>query len=910
MRKLAAGVLAHVDAGKTTLSEAMLYVGGVIRRLGRVDKKDAFFDTDELEKMRGITIFSKQAILRWDNVELTLLDTPGHVDFSAEMERTLQVMDYAILVVSGTAGIQEHTRTLWRLLSCYGVPVFLFINKMDLSNISKGDLLEELRDAFKESFVDFEEAGSEAFYEQIAMTEEETLDAYLKTGTVGEDEIRKLIAKRRLFPCFFGSALKLSGVEEFMAGFSRYTVSPFYPEAFGARVFKITRDGQGNRLAHMKITGGSLRTKEIIAGEKVNEIRLYSGEKYEAVKEALAGTICAVTGLAGALAGNGLGEEAARFMPFMEPVMTYQLLLPEGTDAAWALSRLLQLEEEDPQLHIAWDEAKKEIHVQIMGQVQMEILKSLIKERFGLETEFGSRSIRYRETIENTVEGVGHFEPLRHYAEVHLLMEPGTRGSGLQYESACSGDILSRSWQRLVLTHLAEKEHKGVLTGSPITDMKITLVSGRAHLKHTEGGDFRQAVYRAVRQGLMQARCALLEPYYDFHLEIPERLVGRAMSDVERMAGTSAPPLVGDGRAVLTGTVPAASMDGYQQEVSAYSGGAGRLSLTFAGYGPCRDEEAVICANGYDPDTDEENPSGSVFCKHGAGFPVKWDEVFSYMQIQESKMASGGRKEGDDGDTGGREAGQTDEAWLGTDEVDDILERTFYANSQRSGADSRAGWRKRKPVPSSSVVRNFSEGSQGAGGLWTEGKNRNKEKRDDEKLYRKRSDQEYLLVDGYNIIYAWEELRELADGNIDGARGRLLDILCNYQAMKRLRVIVVFDAYRVEGHAAEWFDYHNIQVVFTKEAETADAYIERFAHENGRKYCVSVATSDRLEQIIIQGQGCRLVSARELYEELEELKETLRQDYEDRHPGEGRKSYLLDSVSEETLRQMKALSDE
>lgn len=894
------GILAHVDAGKTTLSEAMLYMGGSIRKMGRVDRGDAFLDTYELEKKRGITIFSKQAILKWKDMEMTLLDTPGHVDFSAEMERTLQVLDYAILVISGTDGVQEHTRTLWRLLARYRVPTFLFINKMDLAGLGKGAILDDLRKVLKETFVDFGEAGTDHFYEQIAMTSEERLDEYLETGRVEAAGIREQIINRRLFPCFFGSALKFTGVEEFMKGLEEYTETPEYPQEFGAKIFKISRDAQGNRMSHMKITGGSLLTREIIDEEKVNQIRLYSGEKFETVREAPAGTVCAVLGLAKAVPGQGLGIEAASAMPLLEPVMTYRIGLPEGVDAAAVLPKFRELEEEDPELHLTWEESKKEIHVQIMGEIQMEILKSVIEERFGLCVEFGDRSIVYRETITNTVEGVGHFEPLRHYAEVHLLLEPGEPGSGMQFASACSEDILGRNWQRLVLTHLAEKEHKGVLTGSSVTDMKITLMSGRAHLKHTEGGDFRQAVYRAVRQGLMQAESMLLEPFYDFRLELPDRYVGRAMSDVERMAGKVMPPVMEGDRAVLTGSAPAACMGGYQKEVTAYTGGAGRLSFTFSGYGPCHNTEEVVAAIGYDPDGDTANPAGSVFCAHGAGFLVEWDQVPEYMHLESclepqkdmgadglAGLAGAAARKGQAAN-GRNDEPESDREWIGTEEVDAILERTFYANRRGNSSGAKSGWKNREksfriPVTSVPAVRTYKKEAPR---------------------------EEYLLVDGYNIIFAWDELKELAEQTIDGARGKLLDILCNYQGMKKCRLIAVFDAYRVQGHVTECLDYHNIQVVFTKEAETADQYIEKFAHENGRKYDVTVATSDHLEQIIIHGQGCRLISARELKEEIRRLSETVHQEYQERKIGEKHKNYLLDSVSEEMMKQIKELPEE
>lgn len=897
MKKLAVGILAHVDAGKTTLSEAMLYTGGSIRTLGRVDRGDAFLDTYELEKKRGITIFSKQAVLRWRDMQMTLLDTPGHVDFSAEMERTLQVLDYAILVISGADGVQGHTQTLWRLLARYRIPTFLFINKMDLAGEWRTAVFEELRRQLSDACVDFSQEKTEEFYESIAMCGEAALEQFLETGQVEAEEIRGMIRTRSVFPCFFGSALKLDGVEEFMEGMEEYMVQPRYPQEFGAKIFKIARDSQGNRLTYMKITGGRLAVRDLLGEEKVNQLRLYSGEKYEAVKEAEAGDVCAAAGPVKTIPGQGLGIEEVSAMPLLEPVLAYRVLLPEGTDAASMLPKLAQLQEEEPELHVTWSEEKKEIHAQIMGEIQMEVLKSLIAERFGVDVEFGGRSIVYKETIRNTVEGMGHFEPLRHYAEVHLLMEPGEEGSGLSIAADCSEDVLDRNWQNLILTHLEEKEHRGVLTGSAITDIKITLKSGRAHLKHTEGGDFRQAVYRAVRQGLMQADSTVLEPFYEFRLELPDRLIGRAMTDLERMNASFAPPLIESETAVLTGSAPVACMDGYMREVAAYTGGRGRLICRLKGYGPCHNEDEVIEAFGYDPDSDPDNPSGSVFCAHGAGFVVSWDEVENYMhldsclteemweQIEAAEAGQGG--DGGDKTAWGRNrrknaaagAREPEETWIGTDEVDAILERTFYANAGRRGKSTQVRRRpgQRETPSGAPVVRTFKK----------------EEPRE-----------EYLLVDGYNIIFAWEELRELANLNIDSARGKLLDILCNYQGIKKCHLIAVFDAYRVQGHATEFLDYHNIHVVYTKEAETADQYIEKFAHENGRKYHVTVATSDRLEQIIIRGQGCRLISAREFEAEIGRAEEELRKEYGKSQAGN--KQYLLDSVPDEVVRQMRA----
>lgn len=940
MKKLAVGILAHVDAGKTTLSEAMLYTGGAIRKLGRVDKGDAFLDTYELEKKRGITIFSKQAVLRWNDMDITLLDTPGHVDFSAEMERTLQVLDYAILVISGSDGVQGHTRTLWRLLARYKVPTFLFINKMDLAGDRKDELLEDLKKNLNGNFVDFGDTESEEFLENVAMCDEEVLEQYLETGEVTAEVIRDFITDRELFPCFFGSALRLDGVEAFMKGMETYMDVPLYPQEFGARVFKISRDSQGNRLTYLKVTGGTLTVKDMINGEKVNQLRIYSGDKFEAIKEAPAGTICAAAGLTTTAPGKGLGIDAEAVLPVLEPVLTYRIILPEDVDAAAMLPKLIQLEEEEPELHIAWEEEKKEIHAQLMGEIQMEILKSLIKERFDITVGFGERSIVYKETIKNTVEGVGHFEPLRHYAEVHLLLEPGEPGSGMTFGTACSEDILDKNWQRLVMTHLEEKEHRGVLTGSPITDMRITLMSGRAHVKHTEGGDFRQSVYRAIRQGLMQAESELLEPFYEFRLEIPERMIGRAMTDIERMNGTFEPPMIELEQAVLTGTAPVSTLDGYQAEVTAYTGGTGRLTCVLKGYGPCHNAEEVIAAIGYDPDADLANPSGSVFCTHGAGFVVNWDEVPDYMHLESCLTAAGKRAAARDTGAaafgarsadglGGNSSQKTasEEIWIGTDEIDSILSRTYNANKRnkdtgrrkwsgktatsgrRNGGGDTVGSSYRQPgtytVPSGaaagkSAAGNSVAGTEGSempsasGGKYAAPRRKNEPRRD-----------EYLLVDGYNIIFAWEELKELAAVNIDSARDKLLDILCNYQGIRRCGLIAVFDAYRVQGHPTEFLDYHNIHVVFTKEAETADQYIEKFAHENNKKYKITVATSDHLEQIIIRGQGCALLSARELQEEISRAENQLRQEY---GPGKIEKSgrhYLFDSIPEELLKKIR-----
>ena len=878
MEKLVIGILAHVDAGKTTLSESMLYLSGKIGKLGRVDNKDAYLDTFELEKARGITIFSKQAIFEIGKTQITLLDTPGHVDFSAEMERTLQVLDYAILVISGADGVQGHTKTLWRLLDRYHIPVFIFVNKMDQNGTDKDKLIKEIKKQLDEGCIVFEQAKADDFYDQLAMCDETLMEAYLKAGRVETELIRQAVRKRKVFPCFFGAALKLQSIKEFMQGIERYSMAPSYPDKFGAKIFKISRDEQGNRLTQMKLTGGKLKVKDVLTNgsweEKINQIRIYSGQKFEAVNELEAGAICAVTGLSQTRPGEGLGIEGASAAPELEPVLFYQIILPEGCDPRVMIPKLRQIEEEEPELHIVWDEQLQEIQVQIMGEVQIEILQSLIKSRFGVEVTFDAGRVLYRETIENIVEGVGHFEPLRHYAEVHLLLEPGERGSGLSFGVDCSEELLGKSWQRLVLTHLEEKTHKGVLTGSPITDMKITLVSGRAHNKHTEGGDFREATYRAVRQGLMETESKLLEPYYAFQLELPEKMVGRAMTDIEKMHGTCEIKQSDGDMSVIVGSAPVTTMRNYQMEVTAYTKGCGRLFCSFKGYEQCHNEAEVIERIGYDSERDIGNPSSSVFCSNGAGFLVDWDEVKDYMHVESYLREKADLSE----ESMQKQASYVEEEWISPDEVGQIFQKTFYANQGKKSA-----WKGNKTFDKS-----------------------NYEPTKVTYVDRQREiKEEYLLVDGYNIIYAWSELKELTDKNMDGARIKLLDIMSNYQGLRKCKIIVVFDAYRVQGHREEVTDYHNIHVVYTKEAQTADQYIEKFAYDNNKKYSITVATSDGLQQIIIRGAGCYLLSARELKADIDMANERIKQQNQ-QIQGESR-NYLINALSPEEKQQMQEL---
>lgn len=872
-KKLVVGILAHVDAGKTTLAESILYLSGGIRKLGRVDHGDAFLDTHELERARGITIFSKQAevmLQSGDEVRnITLLDTPGHVDFSAETERTLQVLDMAILVISGADGVQGHVQTLWKLLKRYRIPVFLFVNKMDQPGTDKEALLRELREKLDDNCVDFTHSdiwkatepdeGQEAFAESAAMCSETLMEQYLEQGNITLSEVKKAIAERKMFPCFFGSALKVAGVEEFLEGIVNYSTLPVYPEEFAARVFKITRDNNGNRLTHLKVTGGSLRVKSMLGEEKADQLRVYSGTQFRLLEEAEAGCICAVTGLSDTFCGQGLGAEGEGELPILVPVLNYQIVLPEGCDVHRMLRNLYQLEEEIPELHIVWKEQSSEIHAQVMGEVQVEILKDIIEKRFGVAVEFGSGSIVYKETILEPMEGIGHFEPLRHYAEVHLLLEPGEPGSGLLFDTDCSEDELDKNWQRLVLTHLEEKKHVGVLTGSEITDMKITLIAGRAHIKHTEGGDFRQATYRAVRHGLKRGRCRLLEPIYDFTLELPTECLGRAMNDIQRMNGTFSDPQTMGEMSVLKGSVPVVNMSGYHTEVIAYTRGRGSLSCNFKCYAPCHNEEEIIAAYDYDSERDLENPTGSVFCSHGAGYPVSWEEVESHAHV-ESGWCDPSKVDDPKEEELPAAAAYSNyrDRYISQEEIEAIFERT-YGNR----AKDKNPWNRPNKRIISAPEREVTY-----------------HPKKQEKM------KEYLLVDGYNIIFAWEELKELAKDNVEAARTKLMDVLSNYQGYVQNTLIVVFDAYKVKGNPGSIFRYHNIYVVYTKEAETADQYIEKTVHEIGRKYHVTVATSDALEQIIIWGQGATRMSAQGLLEEITSHNKMRREEWQQNNPGE------------------------
>ncbi|MGN0316698.1 MAG: NYN domain-containing protein [Lachnospira sp.] len=895
------GLLAHVDAGKTTLSEALLYTSGAIRKPGRVDNKDAFLDNYEYERQRGITIFSKQAVFQYKDMNVTLLDTPGHVDFSAEMERTLWILDVAVLVINGADGVQGHTKTLWKLLSRLSVPVFIFVNKMDQQGTDRKRLLTQINNTLSGSSVDFNYID----YEEIAVNDEEAMESFLADGVVTEETIRRMISERKIFPVYFGSALKMTGVKELLDGLELYATAyikagvaeetdgadstdeaDIIEKAFGARVYKISRDARGERLTHLKVTRGVLKNKMFLGDEKINQIRIYSGEKYVTVNEVSPGNVCAVTGPENTKAGQGIGVESFEHVPVISPVLSYKLNLPANIDAAQMLPKMRMLEEENPELNIEWNENFKEIHVSVMGPVLIEVLQKVIKERFDVDVSFGEGSIVYKETIADKVEGIGHFEPLRHYAEVHLIMEPAKRGSGIIIETDCSEDVLDKNWQRLIYTHLCEKRHVGVLTGSALTDVKITLVTGRAHNKHTEGGDFRQATYRAVRQGLMQARSVLLEPYYSFEITLSQEYVGKAMTDLERMGARfsveEARDLSGTDESgnthsidmVVKGEAPVSCIGNYQAEINAYTRGTGSIALRMSGYGECHNSDEVIEKFGYDPLRDTRNPVDSVFCGHGSGYVVPWNEVSQHCHV-ECVLETDDRQ--DDGTVRMRKLSSLESArtvskeWIGTEEIDKILQETYFRNSR--------GDNERRQLSKRNVNREV-------GHYVNDDKNLQNDDNVVLKSYEKpvsgkaaSSIPNYLLVDGYNVIHAWDELKSLAEVNMDSARGRLLDILCNYQAMKKCELIVVFDAYRVAGHREEFTDFHNIHVVYTKQAETADHYIEKFAHENAKKYNITVVTSDGLEQIIIRGEGCYLLSSRDFCEEVNNMENYIREQY-------------------------------
>ncbi|MEF2918863.1 MAG: translation factor GTPase family protein [Acutalibacteraceae bacterium] len=855
IKKLAIGILAHVDSGKTTLSEALMYCSGNISTLGRVDHRNSFLDTFALERERGITIFSKQAILKYNNTEITLLDTPGHIDFSAEAERTLQVLDYAILVVSGTDGVQSHTQTLWRLLSRYNVPTFIFVNKMDLQGADKDTVLNQLKERLSDSCVEFgDNIDTDQFNESVALCHEDLLAKYYDEQLQTEDIIYA-IKQRRIFPCYFGSALRLQEIDQLLQGLDKYTTTPVYADEFGAKVYKITQDNQNNRLTFLKVTGGCLKTKDILTDkktnetQKVNQIRIYSGEKFTPVDVVQSGTICAVTGITFAKSGDGLGIEENAPLPVLEPVLTYSVILPKGIDNHTALSKLKILEDEDPMLNVVWNESLGEIQLQLMGDIQLEILKSIIKDRFSFQPDFGQGNIIYKETISNSVEGVGHFEPLRHYAEVHLLLEPAPNGTGVVFATDCSEDQLDRNWQRLILTHLHEKPHIGVLTGSPITDVKITLMSGKSHPKHTEGGDFRQATYRAVRQGLRSANSVLLEPVYSFTLEVPTENVGRAMSDIQRMYGSFSPPENNGDYTILTGTAPVATMCSYSKEVVQYTHGKGRFMCFLQGYQPCHNTEEIIEKIAYDCDSDLANTCDSVFCTHGAGYNVKWNEVPDYMHLpsiltQEKEAVEETIRASDR--VTARFSNYGADIFAEDKELMQIYEQTY-------GAVKKNTLKEKKPVK-------IDYGSP---------------KKKTYKLQEKYTGPEYLLVDGYNVVHSWDFLKKLAEDNLDTARNNLINLLCNYQGYKKCELILVFDAYRVKGKHREVERVNNINVVYTKEAETADMYIEKVTHKLAKNHRVRVVTSDGLEQFIILGHGALRVSSDSFLQEVKQAEKEI-----------------------------------
>lgn len=847
MKKITFGILAHVDSGKTTLSEAILYKTGEIRKLGRVDHKNTFLDTHFLERERGITIFSKQAEFNLGDMSCTILDTPGHSDFSNETERTLQVIDYAILVISGSEKVQSHTETLWDLLKRYNIPTFIFVNKTDLSGVNRDDVMYTLKKRLSDGCIDFFHYDKEKLLEELSLCDEELMQEYLEDEKLSYDTIKKCIVKRKIFPCCFGSALKMEGVDEFLKLLEKYVSVPIYNEKFGAKIYKISEDENGNRVTHMKITGGELKVKSAVSytaddvkyNEKINQIRIYSGKKYNTADTACAGTVCAVTGLTSAYVGQGLGSEENSSLPVLEPVLTYGIILPPDIDSHVAIEKLRILEAEDPQLHVVWNERSGQIQVRLMGKIQLEILKEIIRERFGFEVEFTAGTIAYRETVSKISEGAGHYEPLRHYAEVHLLIEPGERNSGLVFETDCREEVLDKNWQRLILTHLKEKTHLGILTGSPVTDIKFTLKSGKAHLKHTEGGDFRQATYRAVRQGLRKNESILLEPFYKFRLEVPMENTGRAITDIQQMCGSFQPPETIENMTVINGEAPVSEMCDYYNEVVSYTKGRGRISCTFKGYEPCHNSEEVIAEFGYNCDGDTENTADSVFCSHGAGFVVKWDEADEYMHLPSCLEQNNYAEE-----ITPVQVKRYKDILASDKELMEIFERTYgpiKRDIKKAFEPSRKKENekyKAKPVPKGP---------------------------------------EYLLVDGYNIIFSWENLNKLAKENLEHARNKLIDILCNYQGFRRCELILVFDAYKIKGGTRSVEKVHNISVVYTKEAETADMYIEKVTHEIGKERRVRVATSDNLEQVIILGNGATRISANEFYNEVTAVEKAIRE---------------------------------
>lgn len=893
MKNIVAGILAHVDSGKTTLSEAMLYQAGQIRKLGRVDHQDTYLDTDSQEKDRGITIFSKQAELAYADMHIALLDTPGHVDFGTEMERTLQVLDYVVLVINGMDGVQSHTETLWKLLERYGIPVFIFVNKMDMTGYDRDYLMDNIRHRLSDGCVDFlcEDSG-----EQIAMCDEAMLEHFLETGANDEQDVVNAIAGRKLFPCYFGSALKNEGVSELLDGMNRYVVEPVRGEEFGARVFKIGRDDKGERLTYMKVTGGVLKLKDVLtlrnsqgeeSHEKVNQIRVYSGAKYDMVTQVPAGCVCAVPGLVNTYGRQGIGTCPDGEFPSLEPVLSYKVMYPTDVDAVTMVSKLRLLEEEDPQLQVQWNETAGEIYIKVMGQVQLEVVAQMVRDRFGIAITYGQGRISYKETIAAPVMGVGHFEPLRHYAEVHLLLEPMENGSGMCFDSICSEDVLDKNWQRLILTHLQEREFRGVLTGSPITDMKISITAGRAHQKHTEGGDFRQATYRAVRQGLMMAESVLLEPVYAFKIEVPQEYAGRVLADIVKMSGTMDGQEISGETTVITGHAPVYTMREYYSELTAFSRGTGRLQVDIDGYQPCHNTEEVLAERHYDPELDRFNPSSSVFCAHGAGYLVDWYDVYENMHVKEDPgfEISGQLGYTEDGyamDIPVNRPGKSvSEMSITDEELSEIFARTFGGDYKDKDVALNGRFRRTTSEYKVNGQYNKSQsrdrqpgngplvGSRPADrGIATPGA-----------FKRRKNGEDYVIVDGYNVIFAWDTLRELSEHNIDSARGKLMDILSNYQGYMNCKLIVVFDGYKVKDNKGERFPYDDIEVVYTKEGETADAHIEKLTHELARKHKVTVVTSDGLEQIVTMGQGAIRMSSRDFKLEVERVNEHLRENY-------------------------------